>query len=106
MKNKLVSYLVLLCMVIMFSFSYANELPIESNVPGGIVIVSIKSKDRPKAFFYDKKVLVVDLDPQGNATTGFGISATEGKTTIYDVLNGNCSFEESIQDTKINNLSA
>ncbi len=54
--------------------------------------------------FQNKKVLVVDLDPQGNATTGFGISATEGKTTIYDVLNGNCSFEESIQDTKINNL--
>tara|TARA_Y100000590_G_scaffold465811_1_gene639190 strand:- start:11245 stop:12048 length:804 start_codon:yes stop_codon:yes gene_type:complete len=55
--------------------------------------------------FHDKKVLVIDLDPQGNATTGFGLSNHQDDTkTIYDVLNGNCSFEESIKDTKINNL--
>ena len=54
--------------------------------------------------FYNKKVLVIDLDPQGNATTGFGVS-NDGKTkTIYDVLNGNSSFEDAIMDTKINNL--
>ena len=51
-----------------------------------------------------KKVLVVDLDPQGNATTGFGLSNTEGSKTIYDVLNGNCDFGEAIQDTKFENL--
>ena len=54
--------------------------------------------------FQNKKVLVIDLDPQGNATTGLGISNNENEKTIYDVLNGNCSFEESIKDTKINNL--
>ena len=54
--------------------------------------------------FKNKKVLVIDLDPQGNATTGFGISASEDGNTVYDVLNGNCNFEESIQDTKIENL--
>jgi len=54
--------------------------------------------------FHGKKVLVIDLDPQGNATTGFGLSNFEGGKTIYDVLNGNCNFEEAIQDTKINNL--
>ena len=54
--------------------------------------------------FQNKKVLVIDLDPQGNATTGFGISDDEGKKTVYEVLNGNCSFEESIQVTKIDNL--
>ena len=54
--------------------------------------------------FQNKKVLVIDLDPQGNATTGFGISNNENEKTIYDVLNGNCSFIESIQNTKINNL--
>ena len=54
--------------------------------------------------FQGKRVLVVDLDPQGNATTGFGISNTENEKTIYDVLNGNSNFEESIQDTKISNL--
>ena len=51
-----------------------------------------------------KKVLVIDLDPQGNATTGFGISVNDDKKTVYDVLNGNCNFEESIKNTKIENL--
>ena len=54
--------------------------------------------------FYKKKILVIDLDPQGNATTGFGLSNTESTKTIYDVLNGNSSFEDSIQDTEIKNL--
>ena len=54
--------------------------------------------------FQNKKVLVIDLDPQGNATTGFGISTDSREKTIYDVLSGNCNFEESIKDTKIDNL--
>ena len=54
--------------------------------------------------FQNKKILVIDLDPQGNATTGLGISNNENERTIYDVLNGNCNFVESIKDTKINNL--
>ena len=53
---------------------------------------------------HNKKVLVIDLDPQGNATTGFGISNTNNSKTIYDVLNGKSNFEETIQTTKINNL--
>ena len=44
--------------------------------------------------FYEKKVLVIDLDPQGNATTGFGLSNSEGTKTIYDVLDGSCKFED------------
>ena len=51
-----------------------------------------------------KKVLVIDLDPQGNATTGLGLTNNENSKTIYDVLYGNCSFEDSIQNTKLNNL--
>ena len=54
--------------------------------------------------FQKKKILVIDLDPQGNATTGFGISNQNRSKTIYDVLNGSCSFEESIQDSKIENI--
>ena len=52
----------------------------------------------------NKKVLVIDLDPQGNATTGFGISNSDDTKTIYDVLNGNANFEDTIKDTKIDNL--
>jgi len=49
--------------------------------------------------FQNKKVLVIDLDPQGNATTGFGIPNLDKTKTVYDVLNGNSSFEETIKNT-------
>jgi len=54
--------------------------------------------------FHKKKILIIDLDPQGNATTGFGLSNRENNKTIYDVLNGNCNFEDAIINTKIDNL--
>jgi len=54
--------------------------------------------------FQKKKVLVIDLDPQGNATTGLCLATNENRKTIYDALYGNCSFNDTIQDTKIDNL--
>ena len=54
--------------------------------------------------FHKKKVLVIDLDPQGNATTGFGLTNSNDTKTVYDVLINNCDFEKSIQDTSIENL--
>jgi len=54
--------------------------------------------------FQKKNVLVIDLDPQGNATTGFGLHNSKNINTVYDVLNGNCNFDEAIKDTKIDNL--
>ena len=51
-----------------------------------------------------KKILVIDLDPQGNATTGLGLSNIDKKKTIYEVLNGNSDFESNIVNTKIDNL--
>jgi chromosome partitioning protein len=53
-----------------------------------------------------KKVLVIDLDPQGNATTGLGLSNTENsESTIYSVLNGNKKISEVVQSTKFDNLN-
>ena len=52
----------------------------------------------------EKKILVVDLDPQGNATTGLGLSNMENNQTIYSVLNGTKNISEVIQKTNIENL--
>ena len=53
----------------------------------------------------DKKILVVDLDPQGNATTGLGLSNTEhSDDTIYGILNGTKTIAEVIKKTKFKNL--
>ena len=54
--------------------------------------------------FQKKKILIVDLDPQGNATTGLGLSNTDNIKTIYNALIGDCSFENAIKDSKIENL--
>ena len=53
----------------------------------------------------EKKILVIDLDPQGNATTGLGLSNIENsRDTIYDVLNGTKSIHEVIKKTQFQNL--
>ena len=51
-----------------------------------------------------KKVLIVDLDPQGNATSGVGIEKTKGLKTIYDLVDGECSLEEVVLPTVIEGL--
>ena len=52
-----------------------------------------------------KKILVIDLDPQGNATTGLGLSnTTSSDLTIYSVLNGNKKISDVILQTKFHNL--
>ena len=49
-----------------------------------------------------KKILVLDLDPQGNATTGLGLSNMENSSkTIYGVLNGTKEISDVIKKTKL-----
>ena len=52
-----------------------------------------------------KKVLVVDIDPQGNTTSGLGIDKKELRKTIYDVLIGEEKAEDVIIQTAVENLS-
>jgi chromosome partitioning protein len=52
----------------------------------------------------DKKVLVIDLDPQGNTTSGFGIDKNEQEHTVYELLLGECSVKECMLKTEIENL--
>lgn len=51
-----------------------------------------------------KSVLVVDMDPQANATTSFGINKTEVENTIYDALVGNINVKKATMPTFIKNL--
>ena len=52
------------------------------------------------------RVLVVDLDPQGNASTGLGIRHEEREVTVYDVLADEAPIEQAIVPTPIDNLFA
>ena len=52
-----------------------------------------------------KKVLLVDLDPQGNATSGYGISKKNLEITSYDVIMSNVRPEEAVINTTYKNVS-
>lgn len=52
-----------------------------------------------------KKVLLIDMDPQGNATSGAGINKNEIKSSVYDVLIHKCSINEAIVPTAYPNLN-
>ena len=52
-----------------------------------------------------KKVLVIDTDPQGNTTSGFGVDKNDLDNTIYELILGECSIEECIIKNIIENIS-
>ncbi|HTO00375.1 MAG TPA: AAA family ATPase, partial [Microthrixaceae bacterium] len=52
----------------------------------------------------DYRVLVVDLDPQGNATTGLGINPRTLDVTVYDVLLNDLGLDECIEPTEVKGL--
>ena len=54
--------------------------------------------------YLKRKVLLVDLDPQGNSTTGVGISKSDYDKSIYDLLNGSAELSEVVVKTKSKNL--
>ena len=53
----------------------------------------------------NKKTLLIDLDPQGNATTGLGLKNSDIKYDIYDVITGRANINESVIKTPFKNLS-
>ena len=52
----------------------------------------------------DLKILLIDSDPQGNATTGLGVSKTEGRLTLYQALLGEAELANAIVHTEFEGL--
>jgi chromosome partitioning protein len=52
-----------------------------------------------------KKTLLVDFDPQGNATSGLGIDKQSLESTVGDVIVGAATFEQTVRATEFKNLS-
>ena len=52
-----------------------------------------------------KKVLLVDIDPQGNAISGVGIMKQTLENTVYELFIGECTFSECLTDSAVDNLN-
>ena len=52
-----------------------------------------------------KKVLVVDIDPQGNASSGFGVEKSKLELSVYDVLVGDCDAADAMTGCTVKNLA-
>lgn len=52
-----------------------------------------------------KKVLTIDIDPQGNCTSGLGVDKSELEYTVYDLILSRCSLEDCLVENAIENVS-
>lgn len=75
-----------------------------ANQKGGVAKTTTAVNLSASLAVLGKKVLLIDMDPQGNATSGLGISKLEARHCIYDVLINNVSMDKVILKTEINNL--
>ena len=51
-----------------------------------------------------KKVLLIDMDPQGNASSGVGVDKNTAESTVYELMIGNSEYEDVLIKTEFENL--
>ena len=76
------------------------------NQKGGVGKTTTSINLSASLTFFGKRVLLIDLDPQGNTTTGVGINKGDIERSIYDVLTNKCNIVDAMIKTKYKQLYA